>query len=89
MAGRAAQVEGTGAFQRKGTEREGRESPSPSEASGVVVNTGPRGEEKRKRFFHERMREKEREREGNNPSTKAPKLKNLTSNMRTWTSCQP
>jgi len=71
MAGQAAQVEQTGALQRKGTESE-RERASPSAARGAVVNTGPRGKVKQqqRRFF---LREYEREREY--PSTNPQKLK--------------
>lgn len=60
MAGQAAQVEQTGALQRKGTESE-RERASPSAAWGAVVNTGPRGEvnQQQKRFFQETTKEKE------------------------------
>lgn len=67
-------------------QRERRERPSPPEASGAVVNTGPRGEVKQqqRRFFQESKTERERE----NLSTKPPKLKNLT-NMRTCPSGQP
>jgi hypothetical protein len=83
MAGRAAQVEETGVLQRSGNRGE-RRGPSPSEASGAVVNTGPRGEAKqqRRRFFQESKTERE------NLSTKPPKLKNVT-NMHTCPSGQP
>lgn len=60
MAGKAAQVEQTGALQRKGTQSE-RERASPSAAWGAVVNTGPRSEVKQQhwRFFQESTKEKE------------------------------
>ena len=66
MDGQAAQVEQTGALQRKGTEREReggeQERARPSAALGTVVNTGPRGEVKQqqRRFFQESTKEKER-----------------------------
>jgi len=61
MAGQAAQVEQTGALQRKGTQSE-RDRASPSAARGAVVNTGPRGEVKQqqRRFFFKRVRKRKR-----------------------------
>jgi hypothetical protein len=68
-------------------EQRGKREASP-EASGALVNTGPRGEVKQqqRRFFQESKTERWRERK--NVSTKPPKLKNVT-NMSTCPSGQP